>query len=401
MSESPATTPPATTKRARSSPGFGVQVVRSIGPGCLAGIRCGDWWRLLASNGFQVAPRYWGKAAHLTLTSLVTTPLAWLEQYLWGPLLESTVVEPPLFVLGSWRSGTTYLHNLLTQDDRYCSPDLYQTMYPLTYHLSRSWWGRFMQACLPKKRFMDNVAQSLDEPAEDEMAIAVLCQKSNMLSWALSHREEYYERFLSFEQATSRDRDQFREALEFFVRKVQQESGLPLILKSPNHTARIRLLLETFPEAKFVHIHRHPYDVYRSFMHMTTQVIPVWSLQKYNFEHVEEMVIRLYRELYRAYFSQKELIPPGHLHELSYEDLAQAPAQEIERIYASLGLPDFERMRPRLQAYLDQTQGYRRNKHHEIAPETREKLHREWGFCFDAWGYEKDESGLSTPGTSG
>jgi hypothetical protein len=37
-----------------------------------------------------------------------------------------------------------------------------------------------------------------------------------------------------------------------------------LVLKSPPHTARVRLLREIFPGAKFVHISRDPYEIYQS-----------------------------------------------------------------------------------------------------------------------------------------
>ncbi len=373
-----------------------VTLVRLLGPGCLAGIRCGDWWNLLAANRFRVDARYWGKALHLSLVSAITSPLACLEQSLYGPRPESTPVGQPLFVLGSWRSGTTHLHNLLCQDERFSAPDLYQTMYPLTYRLSRPWLEKILKFTLPRKRFMDNVEQSFTEPAEDEMALAILCGKSNMLGWAFPRREEYYERYLTFEQATAEERKQFQDALRFFVCKVGQGSGRPLILKSPNHTARIRLLLETFPDARFVHIHRHPYDVYRSFMHMSSQVIPVWALQNYDFSRVEEMVLRLYRTLYESYFAQRELIPPGRLHEVSYERLVQSPRTEVEAIYEALKLPDFAEMRPRLEAYLQRSGSYRTNRHREIPAETRCRLHREWGFCFDAWGYPREDADLNT-----
>ena len=35
----------------------------------------------------------------------------------------------------------------------------------------------------------------------------------------------------------------------------------PLLIKSPVHTARLRIWLKLFPNAKFVYIHRHPIEV--------------------------------------------------------------------------------------------------------------------------------------------
>lgn len=34
----------------------------------------------------------------------------------------------------------------------------------------------------------------------------------------------------------------------------------PLLIKSPVHTARIDLLVQLFPKARFIYLHRHPYE---------------------------------------------------------------------------------------------------------------------------------------------
>ncbi len=363
------------------------ELARIFGPGCLAGIRMGDWWKLLAENGFHVDARYWGRAAHLTLSSLITSPVSWMENLFHGPMLESTQLEPPLFVLGSWRSGTTHLHNLLCQDDRFAAPDLFQTMYPLTFRTARWWLEPLLAAITPRQRFMDNMKMSLREPAEDEMAIGILCRKSSSFSWVFPRNAEKYDRYLSFEQATPKDRAAFQQALKYFVAKVQQVFDRPVILKSPNHTARIELILEAFPEAKFLHIHRNPYEVYQSFVHMAQRVIPIWGLQKFDFSQVHQMVLSQYRSLYEAYLHQREKIPSGQHYELAYEELIANPVLQLEKAYKHLQLPDFEIARPRLEAYLETTKNYQRNKHVEIPSELREQINREWEFCFDAWGY--------------
>ncbi len=368
-------------------------LAKMFGPGCLAGIRLGDWWKLLAENGFHVDARYWGRAIHLTISSLITSPVSWLENVFHGPILESTQVEPPLFVLGSWRSGTTHLHNLLCQDDRFSAPDLFQTMYPHTFRSARWWLEPLLGALTPRRRFMDNMKMSLREPAEDEMAIGILSRKSNSFSWVFPRRAEKYDRYLSFEQATPKDRAAFQQALKFFVNKVQLAAdNRPLILKSPNHTARIELILEVFPEAKFLHIHRNPYEVFQSFVHMAQNVIPVWALQKYDFSRLHEMVLSQYRQLYEAYFHQRQVIPTGQHYELSYEALVADPVSQLEQAYSQLNLPDFKTARPKIESYLETTKNYQRNKHIEIPDDLRERIDQEWSFCFDAWGYSREKN---------
>jgi len=52
----------------------------------------------------------------------------------------------------------------------------------------------------------------------------------------------------------------------------------PSLPQSPAHTARLKLLHELFPEAKFIHISRNPFEVYQStsklFMDLLIQVRP-------------------------------------------------------------------------------------------------------------------------------
>ena len=41
-----------------------------------------------------------------------------------------------------------------------------------------------------------------------------------------------------------------------------------LLIKSPVHTGRVKLLLDLFPNAQFIYIHRNPYQVFKSAVHM-------------------------------------------------------------------------------------------------------------------------------------
>ena len=64
-----------------------------------------------------------------------------------------------------------------------------------------------------------------------------------------------------------------------FLAKLSTDYNRPLVLKSPPHTGRIRLLLELFPDARFVHIRRDPYTVFRSTRHMYATTMRFWQLQ--------------------------------------------------------------------------------------------------------------------------
>ena len=92
------------------------------------------------------------------------------------------------------------------------------------------------------------------------------------------------------------------------VKRRSPASGLvdryqkPLLLKSPAHTGRIRLLLDLYPEARFVHIHRNPFDIYRSMLGAFRKLRPWWALQKPpGPAEEEEQVLDRYEQVYRAF----------------------------------------------------------------------------------------------------
>src|SRR4051812_43431575 len=80
----------------------------------LQGMRFSTWWSFLRQNRFAVDFRYWPRAAFQTGNSLNNSLIATWENARWSKKLETVQVQPPLFILGHYRSGTTHLHNLLS-----------------------------------------------------------------------------------------------------------------------------------------------------------------------------------------------------------------------------------------------------------------------------------------------
>ena len=58
--------------------------------------------------------------------------------------------ESPLFIIGHWRSGTTFLHNLLCQDPNTGFVTTYQSVFPNNMH-SKLLFRPFMKWKIPDK----------------------------------------------------------------------------------------------------------------------------------------------------------------------------------------------------------------------------------------------------------
>jgi len=358
-----------------------------IGPGALCGITLGDWLRLLAENRFAVDPPYWMRAALVTAGSLQNSFFRAWEELRYGPAIRAIQPQPPLFVLGIWRSGTTHLHNLLARDRRLAYPDFFDVFYPHTF-LSTAWLNRgLLSRFLPQRRPQDNVRMAIGEPQEDEFALNCLTLKSWVLLWTLPRRAAAYERFMTFRQASADEIHQWQQALRWFVQKLTYKYRRPLVLKSPAHTGRIKLLLEIFPQAKFVHIHRNPYHVFQSSNHSALKAIPYWTLQRPDHAGLEETTLQQYEEIYQAFFEERALIPAGRLHEIAYEDLEVDPLGQLRQLYAALQLGDFATAEPALREYLTSIADYAKNRFCDIEPHWKTEIARRWRRSFEEWGY--------------
>jgi hypothetical protein len=367
----------------------GLKHVAGLSFNYLAGITVGDWWRLLRDNGFAVNPIYWHRAAFITLMSLVNSLYRHKEERLYGARVAQTpLAGPPLFVLGHWRSGTSHLHNLLALDaDQFAYANTYQVVSPHTFLCTEEVNSRRFARLLPQTRPMDNMALTFDAPQEDEFAICLNCFRSLYLGISFPRREDYYDRYLTFRGVPRQEVKQWQAALLWFLKKLTFKYGRTILLKSPPHTARIRLLLELFPDARFVHIHRDPYTVFQSFQHYFDTAVWFTYLQQPNRRQIDERILRRYTVLYDAYFEDRELIPAGRHHELRFADLEQDPLGQIRLLYEKLDLPGWGRYEPRLRQYLAAIAGYQKNRFVALAPHLREGVARQWRRSFEVWGY--------------
>lgn len=370
----------------------------SLGHNYLAGITAEAWWRLLRENRFAVDPAYWHRALFITALGCMNSWYRRREERLWGEAVEAAeLAGPPLFVLGHWRSGTTHLHNLLALDDRFAFANTYQVVNPYTFLTTEAFNTRRFRALLPDTRPMDNVALSFEAPQEDEFGPALACFRSLYPGISFPRNVAHYERYLTFRGVPRAEVEEWQAAFRWFLRKLTVKHGRPLVLKSPPHTARVRLLLEMFPDARFVHIHRDPYTVFRSFQHYYDTAGWYTYLQRPDLDGLDDLILDRYRVMYDAYFEERELIPAGRLHEVAFADLDADPMGQMALLYERLGLPGFEDLEPKLRGYVESLRGYRKNRYEAIPREVLDRVGTAWRRSFDEWGYPLDPSEPAAP----
>jgi omega-hydroxy-beta-dihydromenaquinone-9 sulfotransferase len=356
------------------------------------------WLRLLARNRFAVSPRYWLAALSITAVSLVNSCFALLQSLLLGRRMGRTEIrEPPIFILGHWRSGTTLVQQLFAEDDRWAFSTAYECFAPKSAQVTAWFVTRWLAFLHPGRRPADNMSAGPNEPHEDEFALCSMGVPSPYAQLAFPNRPQG-EEFLDFAGAAPAAVRRWQAGLLRFMRQVTwRAGGKRLVLKSPPHTARVRWLLELFPDARFVHIVRDPRSVFPSTVALWKSLHRVHGLQRPRSECLEEHVYRSFIRMHQAFRRQRGDIPPDNLCEVRYEDLIRDPLGAMRQIYEQLRLGQFECIRPRIEQYFAKRKDYQTNRY-ELSPQTAAEITRRWGDFLHEYGYSslnemRDEHG--------
>lgn len=346
------------------------------------------WLALLREYG-GVPPQYWGALAKVLATSTLTMPLRILENLYARPqIARMGDIEAPVYIHGFARTGTTLLHNLMSQDPNFGFVSTWQAAASPFCLVGRGWLDRLIAKKIPAKRPMDQMEVSLDLPQEEDLAVAGISHLSVLHTLSFPHRaHEIMDKFGRM-QLTQEEYASWERAYMTALRKATLLSGgRRLVLKNPANLGRTPILLDLFPDAKFVHIMRNPYVVYPSLMRTYRKMVAAYQLTAVDWERFTAAALQGYVTMMQRYMEHRKSIPDGNLVEVRFEDLERDGVGALERVYATLGLPGWEQARGPIRAHLETQSGFRKNRYN-IDRETIEIVDRHWGFAVKEWGYE-------------
>ncbi len=260
-----------------------------------------------------------------------------------------------------------------------------------------------MQATMPQKRSTDNVALSPDFPQEEEFAIGNINPYSYYNWWYFPRAmQSLYSKFVRFENVAEAAREQWKGDYLFLCKQAMLNSEMKrsksldgsrpisavLVSKNPPNTGRIKLLLELFPNARFIHVYRDPLTVFvstKKFFWATHLPLRFHSITE---DEMDQNILAIYKRMFEEFDEEVKLIPKENLIEIKFEDLEQEPLSHLRMIYDKLRIPDFEKAEPRLRNYINEQSNYLKTKH-SVSDKVREKVFRSWGHMIKRWGYDE------------
>lgn len=360
-------------------------------PRIWTGLMPWDYWSYLAENRFAIHPGRYPMTVLVAMWTLLNTGFAGIQNLGWRTRIEKTELsDPPIFIVGHWRSGTTLLHELMSLDKRLAFPSNFDAFVPNHFLVSGLLVRPLLKLLLPNKRPMDNMSVGVDSPQEDDFALMILGAASQYRRMGFPQNRNEYFKWLDAANLSDSHSENVRRCLTYFYKALTYKYGKRLVLKSPPHTGRIQYLAKWFPGAKFVHISRHPYSVVPSSMRLWMVVDDVHSFhpRRYNQSQLLEYVNSCQREMYRAYIRDRSMLADDQLVEVSFEDLTSNPSATIESIYHQLGLEGANEAVETASAYFSRKRDHKKNKHqiHGLIS----TIDLEWAEYMHQFGYESE-----------
>lgn len=260
----------------------------------------------------------------------------------------------PVFVIGLPRSGTTLLFNLLSLDVSHRSPQYWEIMNPFPLAKTSKEKDkkikkvnrdlRLAKTLIPKLRNLHTIRAQTPEECEQ---IATMNVRS-FVYLCMADVPEYidYLKGCSFNSV-------FEWHKKFF--QVLELDGKPQrwLLKDPSHIGHLPEILHTYPNAKFIHIHRDPIESVGSFCSLTKNIRSAFS-KKVNTEDIGATVIDFWMHNLNKGIEYRKNISSQNIVDISYQEFIKSPLDHIKKSYVHLGFDMTTKTENDIQQYISQ-----------------------------------------------
>ncbi len=344
------------------------------------------------SYGGFPASNKWGKALGIWGAALGRAPLSSLEKaFITSHLPKPEEMEAPIFILGHWRSGTTHLYNTMVKANTFGFVDPITTGLPWDMFGIAHYLRPLLERTIPRDRYIDNIPVTPDAPQEDEIALA------SMTPISFYHAiyfpkvfDKQVKRGLFLENCSDKELESRKFAFTHFMQKLSYRYKKPLLIKNPVYTGCPLFLKQIFPQAKFIHIHRNPFEVFLSMRNFYKKLLPVFALQNYNHIDIDEVVLSTYQEMMHRFERETANFKAPDFVEIGYDTLSSNPMATLEKIYKTLDLQGFKEAKPEFENYLGSVKSYKKNTF-KGTEEMANKVSERCTHFIEKWHYERPE----------
>lgn len=250
-------------------------------------------------------------------------------------------IEAPIFITGLPRSGTTFLHTLLSQDPGNLVPMSWQTMQPYPDRRDQPRDHRVARAERELRAFrhispdvegLHPLAATTPQECTEITAHVFESLRFDTTYWSPSYLDwiearghdaafRFHKRFLQHLQAQSAGGAQRR-----------------WVLKCPDHVFTLDAILKTYPDARFIFVHRHPAAVLASVAKLTYALRAPFT-RRIDKPEIGAQVSDRWLEGADAIVAAAAALPAERVLHLNHREVTAEPLTALERLYRHFDLP--------------------------------------------------------------
>ena len=268
------------------------------------------------------------------------------------PEILETEIDPPVFIVGSARSGTSILHELMDCDPRNRAPAMWEMRHPVdalegaTLRQNADTLEKFLADLQPEYAAMHT--NSGEAPNE-----CIFITANEFLSdvWGGSHVVPSYDGHVH--------RTDHRGAYRFhrrFLQTLQQRSRADRwLLKAPSHLSQLPALFDVYGEARVIHIHRDPLKTIPSTLSLLG-TLKRMRCQQIDMLPAAPLVSRGLAENFQREIEMRSSgkLPDESFVDIRYHDLMGDPVAAIGGVYKKLGWDFPQELQNAISAYAEQ-----------------------------------------------
>ncbi len=330
------------------------------------------------------------------LTHSLFTVTTLFFDYIFFPKFRKVKVKQPVFIIGHPRSGTTFIHHLFTQTDEMAAFTTWQLLFPaLTARLIVKPIVRLLTRKQPMVLIPESAGHqiALDSVEEDEMLFLHNHDTQFVIiGTPLGFAEKDY-REIRFHDLQPRKK-RISSALflkSIFQRHIYYTGKTQIFAQTHFSTHRIKTLLEVFPDARFIYMHRMPEETLPSYFSLNYNTLDIlWGMhrftekQKANFNNRRYAAsLELYRYFYELWHNNE--IDKERVLIVDYKKLRSELMSMFDQIVEFTGINPSDELRSAVEQQAEKQKSYKRK--HKVKTLSdfgidNDRVRKDFGFLY-------------------
>jgi hypothetical protein len=294
--------------------------------------------KLLESFEKDAQPHFYGRLVmRFMLDNAFRQRLRSIEAQKRSPVIFQTELIPPLIITGLPRSGTTFLHRLLSADPQNYGVPFWQLYRPFAapgrpdLRQMLAWLElNVLRPMLPEMDVKHEIRPNAPEESIWMMGLTF----QSVLFWVMAPVTGYLDWLMTANWVP------YYQEYGLLVHALQAAAlGKRLVLKMPDHMPHLDLLLKAVPNAHVIQLHREPETCVLSLSSLfySTHRLFTEHLQPGRLLEANTKLIDYYQSGNARIRQQAEV--NRAILDIEYGDLIADPTSTLKRIYRRFGFP--------------------------------------------------------------